>query len=85
MIREPRSALLKQYEKQFAIDGVSFRLTDDAATEVAALANERGTGARGLRSLLEALLLDAMYDAPDRRGCTVVLDQSGASMHMHCC
>ena len=78
VIKEPQSALLKQYKKQFQMDGVEFILTDDAAMEIAKRANLRGTGARGLRSLLEEMLLECMFIGPDSRGCSVVLDREGA-------
>ena len=80
MIKEPQSSLLKQYTKQFQLDGLTFELTDEAAREIASRANKRGTGARGLRSLMEELLLEAMYEAPDARGCRVILDHDGSSL-----
>jgi len=61
---EPRNALVKQYQKLFVMEGCNLVFSDDALHEVARMAIERRTGARGLRSILETLLLDAMYDLP---------------------
>ncbi len=64
ILKEPRNALSKQYKKLFEIDGVELAFTDDALRAVAAKAVEKHTGARGLRSILEAAMLDVMYDIP---------------------
>ena len=61
---EPKNALLKQFAKLFELDGVELHFTDEAIEAVAGLALERGTGARGLRAILEELLLDVMFDVP---------------------
>ncbi|MDF1487842.1 ATP-dependent Clp protease ATP-binding subunit ClpX [Tessaracoccus caeni] len=61
---EPRNALLKQFVKLFDLDGVSLEFTDGAISAIADLALERGTGARGLRAILEELLLDVMFEVP---------------------
>ncbi|MCW2784972.1 MAG: clpX [Marmoricola sp.] len=63
---EPRNALIKQYQKLFEIDGVELEFTDDAITAIAEKAMERGTGARGLRAIIEEVLLNVMYDVPSR-------------------
>ncbi|HET6793761.1 MAG TPA: ATP-dependent Clp protease ATP-binding subunit ClpX [Acidimicrobiales bacterium] len=63
---EPKNALIKQYRKVFELDGVELVLTDDALEAVADQALLRGTGARGLRAILEEVLLDVMYDLPSR-------------------
>jgi ATP-dependent Clp protease ATP-binding subunit ClpX len=63
---EPKNALIKQYAYQFELDGVELVLTDDALEAVADQALLRGTGARGLRAILEEVLLDVMYDLPGR-------------------
>ncbi|MCB9664558.1 MAG: ATP-dependent Clp protease ATP-binding subunit ClpX [Alphaproteobacteria bacterium] len=62
----PRNALVKQYQKLFDMDGVKLKFTDGALREVARLALERKTGARGLRGILEDVMLDVMYDLPSR-------------------
>ena len=61
---EPRNALIKQFAKLFELDGVSLLFTDEAIGAIADLALERGTGARGLRAILEELLLDVMFEVP---------------------
>lgn len=64
ILKEPRNALTKQYMKLFDIDGVKLTFTDDALAAVAEKAVTKKTGARGLRSILEAVLLDIMYEIP---------------------
>jgi len=66
ILTEPKNALVRQYERLFELEGVDLAFTDEALHEVAAQAIKRQTGARGLRSILEALLLDVMYDLPSR-------------------
>ena len=61
---EPKNALTKQYHKLFEMEGVELEFRDDALTAVARRAMERKTGARGLRTILENVLLDTMYDLP---------------------
>jgi ATP-dependent Clp protease ATP-binding subunit ClpX len=63
---EPRNALTKQYQKLFEIDNVDLEFTDDAVEAIADQAMLRGTGARGLRAILEEVLLNVMYDVPSR-------------------
>jgi ATP-dependent Clp protease ATP-binding subunit ClpX len=63
---EPKNALLRQYQKFFQFDDVDLVFTDDALEAVADEALKRGTGARGLRAILEEVLLDVMYDLPSR-------------------
>jgi len=66
ILTEPKNALVRQYERLFELEGVDLAFTDEALHEVAAQAIKRQTGARGLRSILESLLLDVMYDLPGR-------------------
>jgi ATP-dependent Clp protease ATP-binding subunit ClpX len=66
ILTEPRNALIKQYQKLFDLDGVELEFTDDAVQAVADLAMMRGTGARGLRAIIEEVLLHVMYDVPSR-------------------
>ncbi|HPZ43372.1 MAG TPA: ATP-dependent Clp protease ATP-binding subunit ClpX [Bacillota bacterium] len=66
ILTEPRNALVKQYEKLFELDGVSLEFSQDALKAVAEEALKRNTGARGLRSILEEVMLDVMYDIPSR-------------------
>jgi len=64
ILNEPKNALVKQYKKQFAFDGVDLEFDNDALLAVAKKAIELKTGARGLRAILEDVLLDLMYDVP---------------------
>jgi len=64
----PKNALIKQYRKFFEMEGVELQFTDDALREVVALAQNRGTGARGLRSVTEEAMLDIMYSVPSMPG-----------------
>jgi ATP-dependent Clp protease ATP-binding subunit ClpX len=63
---EPKNALVKQYRRVFELDGVELVFSDDALESVAEQALLRGTGARGLRAILEEVLLEVMYDLPSR-------------------
>ena len=67
ILTEPKDALIKQYQRLFEMEQVSLRFTPEALRAVAHRALERKTGARGLRSILEAAMLDLMYDLPSRR------------------
>ncbi len=67
ILNEPRNALVKQYEKLFELDGVELEFTDDALEAVADQAILRGTGARGLRAIMEEVLLSVMYEVPSRK------------------
>ncbi|WP_342525193.1 ATP-dependent protease ATP-binding subunit ClpX [Chryseomicrobium sp. FSL W7-1435] len=66
ILTEPKNALVKQYEKMMELDGVKLTFNPDALTEIAKLAIERKTGARGLRSIIENIMLDVMFDLPSR-------------------
>ncbi|MDQ4105812.1 MAG: ATP-dependent Clp protease ATP-binding subunit ClpX, partial [Actinomycetota bacterium] len=70
ILTEPKSALVRQYRQFFRYDKVDLAFTEAALTAVAELALERGTGARGLRSILEAALLPTMYELPSRSDVT---------------
>ncbi|MDR1079313.1 MAG: ATP-dependent Clp protease ATP-binding subunit ClpX [Propionibacteriaceae bacterium] len=63
---EPRNALVKQFHRLFALDGVELEFADDAIEAIAELALARGTGARGLRAIVEETLLDVMFEAPSQ-------------------
>ena len=63
---EPKNALVKQYQKFFEMDGVELEFTEEALRAIARKAMEHKTGARGLRSIIETLLLDVMYELPSR-------------------
>lgn len=78
ILTEPKNALIKQYQKLFAMDDVEFTITDDALDFVVDKALEYKLGARGLRSLCEAILTDAMYDLPSSDEKTLVIDKEYA-------
>lgn len=66
ILTEPKNALVKQYQRLFELDGVELEFTDEAVQAIADKALERGTGARGLRAIIEETLLYVMYDVPSR-------------------
>lgn len=66
VLTEPRNALIKQYQKLFEMEGSELSFTDDALLAIAHKAHEKATGARGLRSIIEEVMLDIMYDLPDK-------------------
>lgn len=66
ILTEPRNALIKQYQKLFELDGVELEFQPEAIQAIADKALERQTGARGLRAIIEEILLHAMYDVPSR-------------------
>jgi ATP-dependent Clp protease ATP-binding subunit ClpX len=66
ILTEPKNAMIKQYTKLLAMEGISLNVTKDALRALAEQAVEKGTGARALRAMLERLMLDVMYDAPSR-------------------
>ncbi|MBT7242714.1 MAG: AAA domain-containing protein, partial [Flavobacteriaceae bacterium] len=65
ILTEPKNAIIKQYEKLFAMDDVKFTITEEALNFIVKKAVEYKLGARGLRSLCEAVLTDAMFEMPD--------------------
>ena len=67
IMQEPKNALLKQYSALFKMDGVKLDIKNEALKEIANLAIEQQTGARGLRSIIEKILIDLMFDAPDKK------------------
>lgn len=70
ILKEPKNALTRQYEKLFELDGVTLELDADALTAIAEKALERKTGARGLRAIMEAVTLDLMYHIPSDESIT---------------
>jgi ATP-dependent Clp protease ATP-binding subunit ClpX len=74
ILTEPKNAMVKQYTKLLGMEGVKLSFTDSALRELAVLAREKGTGARGLRAILEHIMLDVMYDVPmkqDMKSCRI--------------
>ncbi len=67
ILTTPKNALVKQYSKMFSLEGVELNITPEALHAVAQLALKRGSGARGLRAILEDVLLDIMYDLPEQQ------------------
>jgi len=77
ILSEPKNALTKQYQALFKLEGVELEFRDDALHAIARKAMERKTGARGLRSIVEGILLDTMYDLPSLENISkVVIDES---------
>jgi len=66
ILREPKNALIKQYQRLFELEGIKLSFTEGALTAIARKALERKSGARGLRSVMEAAMLDVMYELPSR-------------------
>jgi ATP-dependent Clp protease ATP-binding subunit ClpX len=73
ILTEPRNALVKQYKKLLELDGVDLEFTDDALDAIAEEALRRNTGARGLRAIIEDVMLEVMYEVPSRIDITKVL------------
>lgn len=73
ILKEPKNAILKQFQKLFAIDKVKLTFEDEALEEIANLAIERKTGARGLRAIMEELMIDVMYELPELEGYEVIV------------
>jgi ATP-dependent Clp protease ATP-binding subunit ClpX len=73
ILTEPQNAIFKQYKKLFAIDNVELTFEKEALEEVAALAIKRKTGARGLRTIMEEIMTDVMYELPELSGYEVVV------------
>ncbi|GBD42954.1 ATP-dependent Clp protease ATP-binding subunit ClpX [bacterium HR40] len=68
ILKEPKNALVKQYQKLFEMEGVKLTFTEDALRTIAEKALKRKTGARGLRSIMESILLDTMFELPSMSG-----------------
>jgi ATP-dependent Clp protease ATP-binding subunit ClpX len=68
ILREPKNAIIKQYQRYFELEKVRLKFTDDAVAAVAREAMKRGTGARGLRAVLEEVMLEVMYELPSLPG-----------------
>jgi len=77
ILKEPKNSLTRQYAKLFEMEGVEIQFRDDALRAIARKAQVRKTGARGLRSIMESVLLDTMYNIPSQEGVTkVVIDEA---------
>ena len=73
ILTEPKNALVRQYKKLFAIDDVTLTFEKEALEAIAELAIKRKTGARGLRSILEEVMVDIMFDLPEYAGYEIVI------------
>ena len=73
ILTEPKNALVKQYVKMFELEGSELVVEKDALRAIAHEAQERGTGARGLRAICERALMGVMYDLPEHKGATRVV------------
>ena len=78
ILTEPKNSLIKQYQKMFELDGVKLTFEDEAIKEIAQKAYKQETGARGLRTILEDLLLDVMFDIPSKDDIKEVIVPEGA-------
>ena len=75
VLKEPKNALVKQYQKLFGIENCTLEFTDEALGAIASRAMARETGARGLRAIMEDVMLDLMFDLPEHAGSTYVIDE----------
>ena len=76
VLTAPPDSLVKEYREALKLDGVDLDLKDDALRSVVQYAVDKRLGARGLRSILEEVLADVLFEAPERRGDTVVVDRA---------
>ena len=67
ILTEPKNSIVRQYTTLMEMEGVKLSFTDDAIAALAKKAYEKGTGARGLRSIMESIMLDVMFDVPSRK------------------
>ena len=72
ILTEPKNALIKQYKKLFEMENVHLKFSDDALSSIAKKTMTYATGARGLRSVIESILLDTMFEIPTTKGVTEV-------------
>ena len=72
ILKEPKNAIYKQYQKLLKMDGIELSFDDDALNEIAKMAIERETGARGLRSIIESIMMKPMFELPSIEGVTKV-------------
>jgi ATP-dependent Clp protease ATP-binding subunit ClpX len=80
ILTKPKNAITKQFKKMFTLDDIELVFTDDSLDAMADLALKRKTGARGLRSILEKILLDQMYESPSRKDITkIIIDKENVT------
>ena len=78
-MKEPKNSLIKQYQELFKLEGAKLTFKDNAVKEIAIKAVSKKTGARGLRSILESILLKTMYDLPSQDNVDEVVIDAGAA------
>ncbi|MCW8837478.1 MAG: ATP-dependent Clp protease ATP-binding subunit ClpX, partial [Thiovulaceae bacterium] len=74
VLSEPKNAIVKQYQALFELDGIDLEFSQDALQEIAKMADEKGVGARGLRGIIEKIMLPLQYELPakpDIEGCVI--------------
>ena len=77
MLKEPKNSLVKQYQTLFEMEGCSVDFHDEALKAIAERALEKGTGARGLRSIIEDVMLEIMFELPDQpKGSSYTIDKT---------
>jgi ATP-dependent Clp protease ATP-binding subunit ClpX len=81
ILTEPKNALVRQYQKLLEMDGVQLEFQDEALTAIAKEAIKRGTGARGLRAIIESIMLDVMYELPSREDVKKCIITKEAVLH----
>ncbi len=79
VLTEPKNALVKQYQKLFSMENADLSFTEPALRAIAHRALEKDTGARGLRSIIEEVMLDIMYDLPENQGARYVVTENAVN------
>ena len=79
VLKEPKNALVKQYQKLFAMEGADLQFTEDGLRAIAKRAQEKETGARGLRSIIEEVMLDIMFHLPEHPGAAYLIQEANVS------
>ncbi len=77
VLTEPKNALVKQYQQLFSMENADLQFTEEALRAIARKAQEKETGARGLRSIIEEVMLDIMFDLPEQRAGQPLRDHRG--------
>lgn len=83
ILTEPKNALVKQYKALFEIDNIELEFSDDALDAIVQKANELKLGARGLRSIMEKIMIDLMYYTPNLDESKIIIDKKFVEQHLH--
>ena len=75
VLKDPKNALVKQYQKLFGMENCPLEFTDEALVAISRRARRKETGARGLRSIIEDVMLDVMFDLPENAGSSYVITE----------